>query len=324
VTEARGFIGQDAAWREWQQALASERMHHAWLLTGAPGLGKHQFARAAAAELVRLPGAARPDPTVHPDILILSPLPANDDEAKKKAEGKPHQTKRNISVDQIREMIRRLSTKATLSDRRAIIVDPADALEKSAVNALLKALEEPPAGTFFLLVSHQAGQLLPTVRSRCRMLRFAALSPEEIDAVILREFPEASPQQRAAAIAAAGGSPGIGLAIIEHDLAGIHALMQRIMIEGDPSFALRGALAAEMGARPLRERQLAVLDLARQALTMRLADAPNAQQLRIIAAYEDLVTLTRQAPTYNFDAGLLILEIGGLLASTAMPRETAR
>jgi hypothetical protein len=61
-----------------------------------------------------------------------------------------------------------------LGSRRAIIIDPADDLETSAVNALLKSLEEPPAGTYFLLVTHRLGRLLPTIRSRCRILRFAA------------------------------------------------------------------------------------------------------------------------------------------------------
>jgi DNA polymerase-3 subunit delta' len=50
-------------------------------------------------------------------------------------------------------------------------IDPADDLETGAVNALLKSLEEPPAGTFFLLVTHRLGRLLPTIRSRCRILR---------------------------------------------------------------------------------------------------------------------------------------------------------
>ncbi|EIZ80347.1 DNA polymerase III subunit delta' [Novosphingobium sp. Rr 2-17] len=318
------FIGQDAAWREWISAIQSERMHHAWLLAGAKGLGKHEFARAAAAELVREPGGARPDVAAHPDIHILEHLPANDDEAKKKAEGKPYQTKRNITVDQVREMIRRLSTKPTLGDRRAIVIDPADDLEKGAVNALLKALEEPPVGTFFLLVSHQPGRLLPTIRSRCRILRFAALSASEIDAMIANDFPQSNPAARLAAIDAANGSPGVALAFVEHDLGALHRLMQDILERGDPDFHLRGALADEMGARPARGRQLAVLELARTALAAELGRAPLNRQVRIIEAYAVLTKLATQAPTYNFDSGLLVMEIGGLLASTAMPREAAR
>lgn len=324
MSAEKSFIGQDEAWTEWCAAIASERMHHAWLLSGAKGLGKRAFARAAAAELVREPGGKLPDPASHPDIHILEHLPANEDEAKKKAEGKPFQAKRNIAVDQVREMIRRLSTKPTMGARRAIVIDPADDMEKSAVNALLKVLEEPPAGTYFLLVAHQPGRLLPTIRSRCRVLRFAALTPEELDGVIRRDLPEADGATRAAAIAAAHGSPGVALSFVEQDLAAIHQLMARILHEGDADYHLRGALADEMGARPVRDRQLAALELARAVMAHELVDAPRDRQLRIIEAYGTLSRLATQAPTYNFDAGLLIMEIGGLLASAAMPREAAR
>lgn len=324
MTFDKPFVGQDAAWAEWLSAIGSERMHHAWLLAGAKGLGKQAFARAAAGELVHAPGGAPSDPASHPDILILQPLPANEDEAKKKAEGKPYQTKRNISVDQVREMMRRLVTKPTMGERRAIIVDPADDLEQGAVNALLKVLEEPPAGTYFLLVAHQPGRLLPTIRSRCRILRFAALSSAELDGVIARELPKSDATERTAAIAAANGSPGVALAFVEHGLSAIHQLMRSILTQGDPQYHLRGALADAMGTRPARDRQLAVLDLARTVLIGALHPAPRMQQLRIIEAYGTLTRLTTQAPTYNFDSGLLVMEIGGLLASAAMPREAAR
>ncbi len=324
MNEDLPFIGQKAASEEWLAAIGSERMHHAWLLAGGKGLGKAAFARTAAAELVRAPGEPRPDPRMHPDIHILEHLPANDDEAKKKAEGKPYQTKRNISVDQVREMIRRLATKPTMGDRRAIIIDPADDMEKGAVNALLKALEEPPAGTYFLLLAHQPGRLLPTIRSRCRILRFAALDEHELDAVIRRDIPEADADTRRAAIDAAQGSPGIALSFVEHDLGSIHRLMMQILREGDAEYDLRGSLAEEMGGRPARDRQLATLELARTVLAHELPQASTARQRRLIEAHSALTVLSNQAPTYNFDAGLLIMEIGGLLASTAMPRETAR
>ncbi len=317
------LLGHDEAWREWRGAMASTRMHHAWILAGPKGLGKAGFARAAAAALVAEPGVPQPEPEAHPDIIVLEPLPANDDEEKKKAEGKPYQTKRNISIDQVRQIQRRLVTRPTLGSRRAIVIDPADDMEKGAVNALLKSLEEPPAGTFFLLVAHKPGRLLPTIRSRCRILRFAPLAADQVDLVLRREAPEADAATRAAAIAAAEGSPGAALSFVGHDLGPLHELMLRIMREGDGQLALRGRLAEEVGARPDRERILATLELARATLVEELAEAPRARQLKIIAAHEAVNRLAAQAPTFNFDAGLLVMEIGGLLASAAMPRETA-
>jgi DNA polymerase-3 subunit delta' len=214
-------------------------------------------------------------------------------------------------------------TRPTLGSRRAVIIDPADDLEKSSVNALLKSLEEPPVGTFFFLVAHRPGRLLATVRSRCRMLRFAPLDAAEIDSILREQAPSADAATRAAAIAAAEGSPGAALAFVGQDLGPLHRLMQKIMREGDAGFALRGALADEVGARPDRERLLAALDLARATLAEDLAGAPRERQLRLIEAHGAVTRLAAQAPTYNFDAGLLIMEIGGLLASAALPREAA-
>ncbi len=315
------MIGHEEAWREWRAAMASGRMHHAWILAGKQGVGKAAFARAAARALVAEPGSAQPD--LHPDILLLEHLPANDDEAKKRDEGKPYATKRNIAVDQVRQLQHRLTTRPTLGSRRAIIIDPADDMEKSAVNALLKSLEEPPIGTFFLLVAHRPGRLLATIRSRCRTLRFRSLAQEELMSVLAREAPQASMATRTAAAAAAEGSPGAALGFVEQDLGALHALMGRLVAEGDGEFALRGALAEEIGARPDRERQLATLDLARAVLAEQVRGAPTAQRRAIIEAHAALATLTAQAPTYNYDAGLLAMEIGGLLASAAMPKATA-
>jgi DNA polymerase-3 subunit delta' len=317
------LVGHDAAWREWRSALASERMHHAWLLAGPRGVGKASFAHGAACALVAEPGVPQPEEGSHPDILTLAPLPDGEEEAKKRAEGKPHRTKRNISIAQIRSMQQRLVTRPTLGARRAIIIDPADDMEKGAVNALLKSLEEPPAGTFFLLVAHQPGRLLPTIRSRCRPLRFPPLSDVAIDTILREEAPAADAATRSAALAAAEGSPGAALGFVAQNLGKMHLLMRRIVEQGDGDLALRGALAGEIGPRPERERLLAIIELARATLTEALGGAERAQQLKIIEAHGALVRLAGQAPTFNFDSGLLMMEIGGLLASAAMPREAA-
>ncbi|RKF23401.1 DNA polymerase III subunit delta' [Altericroceibacterium spongiae] len=313
-------IGHDFAWREWYAALAGPRMHHAWLLTGQRGIGKMGFALQAARELVKEEGVPQPAAD-HPDILILTHAPANADEEKKRADGKPYQTKRNISVDQIRTMQHRLNTRPTLGSRRAIIVDPADDMEKSASNALLKSLEEPPVGSYFLLVSHRPGRLLPTIRSRCRILRFPTLSTAEIDNILRREAPNADETARSAAVAASAGSPGAALDFVELELGKLHQLMADIAQHGDPDFTLRGKLADSMGARPDRKRQLAAIDLARSVIGNQMESTIPRAIPRLTEAYADLNHLANQAPTYNFDPGLLIMEIGTLLASLAAPRD---
>lgn len=296
-------------------------MHHAWMLAGKRGVGKMHFAVEAAKLLVAEPGVNAPDN--HPDILILNRLPKDDKEEKKRAEGKPFETKRNISVAQIRAMQQRLTTRPTLGSRRAIIIDPSDDLEKGASNALLKSLEEPPIGTFFILVTHRPARLLPTIRSRCRIMRFPDVANADLDRLLSNEAPDVDIATRQAAITAAAGSPGIALEFVERDLGRIFTIMQRIIAEGDSDFMLRGQLTDSLGARPNREKILATIDLARSVVSGAISSANRADYPAIVNAHAELVALTGQAPTYNFDPGLLIAEIGSLLAAAAGPRDRA-
>ena len=319
----QSLIGHDEAWSVWRAALAGHRMHHGWILAGRAGLGKASFARTAAAELVAELGVSQPAPGAHPDIHVLEPLPSNDDEAKKRYDGQPYTRKRNISVDQIRVVQRRLVTRPTLGARRAVIIDAADDLEKGAVNALLKSLEEPPAGTFFLLVTHQIGRLLPTVRSRCTVLRFQPLAPDDMARSLAAEAPHLGGAALEAAIAAGSGAPGAALAFAKLELGATWQIMSRLVVEGDPDFTLRAELSTVLGQRPDRERTLSVVEAARRVLIEAMAHSDDAKRLRVVEAHAELASLAAQVPTYNFDPALLLLEIGGLLASVARTRESA-
>lgn len=316
------YIGHEEAWGEWRRALRGERMHHGWILSGRKGVGKSAFARTAARELVAEEGLAQPAGD-HPDILYLSHPPKNDAEAKKAADGKPYEFARNIKIDQIRKLQQRLNTRPTMGSRRAVIIDPADDMEAGSANAVLKSLEEPPQGTFFILIAHRIGRLLPTIRSRCRVLNFPRVSDADMDAVLARESPQASGEMRAAAIAAASGSPGAAIDFVELDLGKIHTLMEQIAKEGDADFSLRGRMAGAMGTRPSREKQLAAIELARAVVSARMTGVSQAEIPAMVDAHGALVRLSAQAPTANFDAGLLIMEVGTLLASLAASRSAS-
>lgn len=312
----------DDAWREWRRALGGSRMHHGWILAGKKGLGKHEFALSAARELVAECNIPQPQGD-HPDILILTHLPKDDKEEAKRLEGKPYQTKRSISVGQIRAMQKRLTTRPTLGSRRAIIIDPADDLETSASNALLKSLEEPPQGTFFLLVSHRPARLLPTIRSRCRLLRFPALGRCDL-ARMLEEYSSASEGAREAAIQAADGSFGAAMHFVDQDLAPVAALIGRLIDEGDPTFQHRAELARAIGPRADRSRVQGLLELA-EAIVAERARSERSSERRalLVETHVALVTLAAQVPTFNFDPGLLAMEIGGLLSAAGAASEHA-
>lgn len=307
------------AWRAWRDALAGERMHHGWLLAGKAGLGKRDFALAAARELVAQPGLPQPAGE-HPDIITLTYGPKDDKGEKAQADGKPFELARSIRIKQIRAMQRRLITRPTLGNRRAIIIDPADDMEKAAANALLKSLEEPPAGTFFLLVTHRPARLLPTIRSRCRTLRFPVLTDSQLAGMLAEEGMPADPQ----AIAAAEGSFGAALRFATQDLAPIAKVIAALLTGGDSGMTGRGELARLIGPRADRERVQAVLDLA-QSLTARAARAAEDTytRARLIDTHAALVSLAAEAPTANFDAGMLPYEIGSLLVAAAPASEPA-
>lgn len=307
------------AWRAWRDALAGERMHHGWLLAGKAGLGKRDFAMAAARELVAEPGTA-PPLADHPDIITLTYGPKDDKGEKAQADGKPFELARSIRIKQIRAMQRRLITRPTLGSRRVIIIDPADDMEKSAANALLKSLEEPPAGTFFLLVTHRPARLLPTIRSRCRTLRFPLLSDDQIAAMLAND--DLAPD--AQAIAAAEGSFGAAVRFAAQDLAPIARVMSGLLAGADSGMTGRGELARLIGPRADRERVQAVLDLA-QSLVARAARTCEdpALSARLIDTHSALIALAAEAPTANFDSSMLPFEIGGLLVAAAAASERA-
>ena len=291
-------------------------MHHGWLLAGKKGVGKASFAQAAAREFL----GVGPQDGAHPDIITLTYGPKNKDEAKKRDEGKPFELARGIKVEQVREIQRRLNTRPTMGAHRVVIIDPADDMEVSASNALLKSLEEPPAGTFFMLVAHSPARLLPTIRSRCRTVRFPTVGRERMDELLRDLAPEADIATRDAAIAAAAGSPGAALSFVNLDLGKVAQLMRRIVEEGDRDFSLRGQLAGAIGAKQDIPRLQAVLDLARAILAERIDDAgPDPRKL--VGTHAQLVRLTGEQPTYNFDPGLLGMEIGTLLAQAGEASE---
>ncbi|MDG6078184.1 AAA family ATPase [Erythrobacter litoralis] len=301
------YIGHEQAWDSWTRATKGQRMHHAWLLAGKKGLGKAGFAQAAARRLL---GAGT---ELHPDILSLTYGAKDDKEERKRADGKAYESARSIRIAQVRAMQRRLTTKPTLGDRRIVIIDAADDLERNAANALLKSLEEPPQGTTFLLITHRPARLLPTIRSRCRTLRFPSLSDQVMDELLRDLAPDAEAETRTAAVKAAAGSPGAAISFVRMDLGEAATLMSSILKEGDRGFALRGALAGVIGARPDRDRLQAVLDLARSTLAEEVEQASR-DPSPLIDAHGELVRLTAEQPIFNYDAGLLAMEIGTLLA----------
>jgi DNA polymerase III subunit delta' len=203
----------ESAWRRLTRQL--EGLPHALLLAGPAGQGKRRFAEAVAALLLcESPG---PGPAAcghcvgcqlraadnHPDLLRLVPeADAAADETGEAAE--PAKAKSaQIRIDQIRELQPALTITAHRGGRRVVIVDPAEAMNVFTANALLKLLEEPPAGVVFLLVTAQPQRLLPTLRSRCQRWDFPLPEAQVVLPWLAREYPGTP----AELLALVGGAP---------------------------------------------------------------------------------------------------------------------
>ena len=196
------IFGQERAVRLLRGALERGQVHHAYLLAGPEGVGKELLARtfAQAANCEEVDPAVRPcgkcpncrgiERGNFPDVAFLMPqteLLARSLVGRADLEGAPS---KEIRVDDVRALARRLSFAALRGRRKIAIVTPADAMNERAQNTLLKTLEEPTPATTFLLLSANPDALLPTIRSRCARVQ-------------LGPVPEAAARDRAAR---AGGS----------------------------------------------------------------------------------------------------------------------
>ncbi|HET6439177.1 MAG TPA: DNA polymerase III subunit delta', partial [Anaeromyxobacter sp.] len=230
------LIAQEHALAALRAALGRGVLHHAYLFGGPPGTGKGRaallFAQAANCEggtpgpagyRVDPCGTCRPCRKIeadnHPDVIHLA-----EERVMAKAgrwEPKPGRSpSKDIVVDQVRDLVdHRLSMKRFEGRRRFVLVDPAEAMNPQAQNALLKTLEEPPDETTLVLVAGNPDALLPTIRSRCLRVAFHPIPDELIVARLTGEG--RTPEAAGLAAALAGGSLGRALALEPAELDGL-------------------------------------------------------------------------------------------------------
>lgn len=329
------LIGHDAQAEAFLAAMQGQRLHHAWLLTGPKGVGKASFAKAAALRLL----AEAADPELsgggmavdedhrvarlfqarsHPDYRLVEREVWKKDEIVPEDERKGDEPlARNIRVAQIRMLDRVLSVAPSLSARRAIVIDSADDMERGAANALLKSLEEPPSGTVFFLVSHMPGRLLPTIRSRCRLLRFSPLSEEQVRTALRRELPDVDPAELDAMVRAGEGAPGQALRFAGLDISDMDRGLADLARTGDPSNATRVSLAKALSLKAAQPRYEAFLErapafIAHQAKTRR-GDALD----RAVAAWSQARDLAGSATGLSLDPQATVFQLCGHVASLA-------
>jgi DNA polymerase III subunit delta' len=219
---------------DWQR-LQQLRAHwpHALLLHGQAGVGKLDFAQHLAQSLLCETPAANGEacgtcPAClwfqhgnHPDYRVvlpkalagLAPGHADADASAEKADGdegkKGTPPSKEIKIDQVRALLDFCGVGSHRGGLRVVVLYPAEALNAASANALLKTLEEPPAGVVFLLVSARADRLLPTIVSRCRQWPMSVPQPEEASAWLASQGVD----DPAGLLAQAGGAPLAALAL---------------------------------------------------------------------------------------------------------------
>lgn len=320
-------LGNDIAREALAAAMQSGALHHAWLIAGPQGVGKGMFARAAAARMlaeaaepdILSPGLAIPETSrtaqyiasgAHPDYRVLNRIPKDPD--------KPDEAlARSITIAQVRSLQTMFANKPSLSSRRVIIIDAIDDLERAGANALLKSLEEPPAGTIFLLVSHSPGRLLPTIRSRCRLLRFEPLPPRIVEDILRDQIPGTAPQELEALVHAGEGSPGRALGFAGLDLSALEEEMKLLITTGDPSNLIRSRLAKTLGLKTAQKRYEAFLDRAPTFIAEHTRTRSGEELRAALDAYDAARELSGSALGLSLDASGTVFEMSGLIARLA-------
>jgi len=217
------LIGQDEALARAARAIRSGQPPQGWLLTGPPGIGKATFAYRMSRYLLGY-GATDAGPQdlsvptndpvslqvsagAHPGLLVL----------KRGLNPKTGKLMTETSVDVIRRLSGFFGMTSGAGGWRIAIVDTADEMSDQAANALLKALEEPPARSMLMLLSNAPGKLLPTIRSRCQRLDLRPLDETVLAVELIQHLPKMKDADRNALAKLAGGSLGAALALADED-----------------------------------------------------------------------------------------------------------
>ncbi|MEM9199235.1 MAG: DNA polymerase III subunit delta', partial [Pseudomonadota bacterium] len=304
------LFGQAAAEAAFLAARTAGRLHHAWLLTGPRGIGKAtlawRIARHLIADIQAAPGLfdaggndsvasldMAPDHPVFRRCAALSePRLAL---VRRGQDERSNRLRHEITVAEIRNLRSALQLSAPDGGWRVVIIDAADEMNRAAANALLKFLEEPPAKVVFVLVSHQPARLLPTIRSRCRVLRLHPLPPEAMEMALHQAGAQISAGERAALSSLADGSVGDALrladaggAALYTELVGLLAALPRLDRRALSGFADSLAGRGTETRRDMAERlvALALGRLARAAATGRLANEAAPGEAALAARFQ--------------------------------------
>jgi len=255
------LLGQDEAQEIFLRAYKTDTMHHAFILNGPQGVGKATLAYKIARFLLAADDKKKQEYTSlnisenspifqqvangsHPDLMVLERDFTETDKKKiisaikhgevpDEAELATYKRSAFIRVDDVRKANEFLSKTSFNDGWRVVIIDSADDMNKSAANALLKILEEPPARTLLLLISHNTGNLLPTIRSRCTRLPIHTLDNTTVASLLRRYRPDLNSAMVQKLTEMSGGSIGKAILYADVDAVEIYEDLCAILCAGN-------------------------------------------------------------------------------------------
>ncbi len=318
------LLGHETAEQIWSQARASGRLHHAWLITGTQGIGKATLAYRLARGL--LAGREVADPTDPVFRRIAAGTHAGLMTVERSADEKTKRMRREIVVDEVREVTQFLRRTAGEGGWRVVVVDGAEDMNANAANALLKLLEEPPSGALLLLVCHAPGLLPATIRSRCRRLRLSPLSLPAVETLLARYLPELPAEARAQMAMLGEGSVGRSLALAAGDGPAMAAQVARVVAtipKGLAALEVADAVARDEAGFSL------FMDLLRQSIGQAVRQGargtPDSHQARLLslrsleswgAVWQALTEIQTETERFALDRRQAVLAGLSLMAGT--------
>lgn len=331
--ETLEFFGHAGAEAELLDAYRRNRLAQAWIIGGPEGIGKATLAWRFARFLLAHPNPSSAEvvtatdlsvPADHPAARRIATLALADIFLLRREwneKTKKHFTE--IRVDDVREITRAFHQGSGAGGWRVAIIDCADELNRSAANALLKLIEEPPDRSLFLLVAHQPGRILPTIRSRCRKMMLGSLSQEETVAAVSglgEPWSEIAQADVAAAAARAEGSVKETLRLLGGDAMAFDSSVSRLL-QGLPRVDWLGVhfLADKLTGRDNEaayETFMRALERHLDARVRSLAEsgAGPARLVGYARAWDEIRDLARETEVFNFDKKALVLSIFDRLA----------
>ena len=241
---------QAKQWQQFSQQKQQQRLPHALLLSGTKGLGKEAFANAIINSVL----CQSPNPQgeacgqCHSCQLFVAGTHPDHIDIKPEAEGK------QIKVDQVRELKSKQQLTSTVSIWKTVLISPADAMNISSANSLLKLLEEPQSNTLLILVTEQIAQLPVTIRSRCQSIHLSSPSQNDALAWLNQQGLTANDTDKQTVLELAQGAPLLAAAMLNDE-----TLLRYQQIEQDFKAIVAGTVNPVSVANSWKDDNLLVI-----------------------------------------------------------------